>query len=60
MPARNSLFVLCGNITECVPSQLIDLAEKSFKGMTQLQRRALTKLLCGYEDVRGYVEAVRS
>lgn len=51
MPARNSLFGSSGNIRECVPSHLIDLVEKSSKGMTQLQRKALTKLLCEYEDV---------
>lgn len=51
MPARNSLFGSSGNIRECVPSHLIDLVEKSSKGMTQLQRQALTKLLCEYDDV---------
>lgn len=49
--AMNSLFGSSGNVRECVPSHLIDLAEKSSKGMTQLQRLALTKLLCEYEDV---------
>lgn len=51
MPARNNLFGSSGNIRKCVPSHLINLVEKSSKGMTQLQRQALTKLLCEYVDV---------
>lgn len=49
--AGENLFDSSGNTGECVPNHLIDLVEKSSKGMTQLQRQALTKLLCEYEDV---------